>query len=141
MTKNIQAPLRFKKLWLGIGWSFVTLVIVLSLIPPFPIIQTPGYGDKVEHLFAYFVLMGWFAQIYHSPQQRLHYLIGFLLLGIGLEILQGFGGVRHADWLDILANTIGVCSAWYVTKNRLANLLVYIESFISQFTYLDKDKS
>jgi VanZ family protein len=127
MKENFFAELQLKKLWLMIGWSLVIAVVVMSLIPPLSIIQTSGHGDKVGHVIAYFVLMGWFAQIYHSPQQRFRYLIGFLLLGIGLEILQGFGGIRRADWLDIFANSIGVFLAWYLTKNRFANLLVYVE--------------
>jgi len=120
--------LKFKKLWIGIGWSLVLGVIVLSLIPPPSIAQTPEHGDKVTHIFAYFILMGWFAQIYHSSQQRLFYMLGFLLLGIGLEILQGFGGIRRADWLDILANSLGILLAWYLTKNRFFNLLSFIEN-------------
>jgi hypothetical protein len=67
----------------------------------------------------YFVLMGWFAQIYHVPRLRLYYIIGFILLGRLLEILQGLGGIRQMDWIDMLANSIGVLVAWQLTKNRL----------------------
>ncbi|OQY52703.1 MAG: hypothetical protein B6247_16455, partial [Candidatus Parabeggiatoa sp. nov. 2] len=77
-----MSSLRFKKLWLTIGWSLVIAVIALSLMPPPPpMISSFDFGDKIGHFIAYFVLMGWFAQIYHAPRQRLYCMIGFLLLG------------------------------------------------------------
>ena len=126
MPENMLISLRFRRIWLGIGWSLVMIVIILSLIPAPAITQTFRYVDKISHMFSYFVLMGWFAQIYHSSRQRLYYLIGFVLLGMGLEILQDFGGIRHADWLDACANSIGVILAWYLTKNQGGNLLNYM---------------
>ncbi len=121
MKENLSFPKRFKKIWLGIGWSLVIAVIVLSLIPPPPMMQTVDYGDKIEHIFAYFVLMWWFTQIYHTPRQRLQYMIGFLLLGAGLEILQGLGGIRQADWVDMVANSVGVLLAWQLTNKQYKN--------------------
>ncbi len=131
MLENILPSLRFKKLWLIIGWSLVLLVIGLTLMsspPPLPSIE---YNDKIGHILAYFVLMGWFAQLYHAPKQRLTYLIGFLLLGGTLEILQSLGGVRHGEWADMLANSTGVLLAWYLTKTRLAYTLAYVEQKLS----------
>jgi len=135
-------PLHFRKLWLGVGWGLVIGVILLSLMPPPPFPEIDDsflsflfasplpHSDKLEHLVAYFILMGWFAQIYHTPRHRLSYLIGFILLGILLEILQGLGGVRTADWTDGMANSLGVGLAWQATQNRLRYLLVHLESFI-----------
>jgi len=123
--KKALSPLRFEKFWISIGLSLVLLVILLSLTSlPMPSVN---YGDKAGHVLAYFVLMGWFAQIYHAPQSRFYYMIGFLLLGGLLEILQGLSGTRFAEWSDMLANTIGVLLAWQLTKNRFAYALVYVE--------------
>ncbi len=121
-----MSSLRFKKLWLTIGWSLVIAVIALSLMPP-PTLPPINHLDKLEHFIAYFVLMGWFAQIYHTPRQRLYCMIGFLLLGGLLEVLQGLGETRQADWADALANSIGVLVAWQLTKTRLAYVLTYFE--------------
>jgi VanZ family protein len=115
--ENLSFPKRFKKIWLNIGWSLVIAVIVLSLIPA-PMIQTVDNGDKVEHIIAYFVLMLWFAQIYHTPRQRIQCMIGFLLLGAVLEILQGLSGIRQADWVDMVANSVGVVLAWQLTNKQ-----------------------
>jgi VanZ family protein len=126
MMKNLP-PLRFKKLWLGMGFSLVLAVIALSLMSLPPTMPSIDYGDKIGHVLAYFVLMGWFAQIYHAPQSRLFYLIAFLLLGGLLEIFQGLSGTRYGEWSDMLANSIGVLLAWQLTKNRFAYVFVYVE--------------
>jgi VanZ family protein len=125
----MKQGLRYKTLWLSIGISLVVTVILLSLMAPPKDMMEVLPSDKLGHFVAYFVLMGWFAQIYHTNKQRWLYLIGFLILGLSLEILQGLGGVRHADWVDMLANSAGVVSAFLLTKTRLAYILVYIESF------------
>ncbi|EDN66379.1 VanZ like protein [Beggiatoa sp. PS] len=102
-------------------------VFILSLIPPPETMQALDSGDKVGHLLAYFVLMGWFAQIYHTPRQRFYLMIGFLLQGILLEILQDFNPMRQMDWQDVIANSIGILLAWQLTKGRLAHVLAYFE--------------
>jgi VanZ family protein len=132
MLETILPTLRFKKFWLIIGWSLILVVIGLSLMssPP-PVIPSIDYGDKFAHLLAYFVLMGWFAQLYHAPQQRLTYLIGFILLGGALEILQSLGGVRQGEWADMIADSTGVLLAWQFTKSRLAYILAYVEEKFS----------
>ena len=139
------STLCFKKLWLAIGWSLVGFVIFLSLASPPSssnlentflnfLIKLP-YIDKVGHLIAYFILMGWFAQIYQTPRQRISYLVGFILLGILLEILQGLGGIRTADWTDELANSFGVLLAWQVTKKHFNEILFNLEHiFLREFS-------
>lgn len=131
MLENILPILRFKKLWLIVGWSLVLVVIGLSLTSSPPPVPSINYGDKLAHLFAYFVLMGWFAQLYHAPKQRLTYLIGFILLGGMLEILQDLGGIREGDWVDMVANSTGVLLAWQLTKNRMAYALAFVEQKLS----------
>ncbi|MDY6992125.1 MAG: hypothetical protein SVR94_05890 [Pseudomonadota bacterium] len=124
--------LRLRLLWLSLGWGLVLIVIRLSLMPPTPATQSLfsiPYGDKLAHFLIYFLLMGWFMQIYHTARQRLSYMIGFITLGIILELLQDTGGVRHGDWRDAIANSVGVLCAWQLTKKRFADLLLTLEQF------------
>lgn len=139
---NLSPPLRLVKLWLSLGWLWIIMVIIFSLTPsPHPeesvfllFFYLPygdklaQYGDKLAHFIAYFVLMGWFSQIYHTNYHRRLYMISFLLLGISLEILQGLGGIRSADWQDVVANSIGIFLAWQLAKTNLAYILVYLEA-------------
>jgi glycopeptide antibiotics resistance protein len=129
--KNQVPLLHFKKWWLGIGWFLVIVVIALSLMPPTPtgdsLFEIP-YADKIVHFFTYFILMGWFAQIYHVPSIRWRLAISWLFLGIGLEILQSMSGVRHGDVTDIIANSLGILLSWLLaSKTHFAYLLVELE--------------
>jgi VanZ family protein len=145
MTTNLLPSLQYKTLWLSLGWTLVIGVIIASQAPAPPLVTESLFSflpyilpdgilhvDKIEHFTAYFVLMGWFAQIYHQPRIRIRYMIGFILLGIVMEILQGLGGMREADWRDALANTVGIWFAWQVTKTRLAYVLVKIEGYLGR---------
>ncbi|MDM8567509.1 VanZ family protein [Candidatus Halobeggiatoa sp. HSG11] len=105
----------------------VITIIILSLISSQPITPKIEHIDKVEHLIAYFSLMAWFAQIYHTSKQRLYCILFFVLLGIGLEILQSLTSTRQASWLDLIANITGILLAWQVTKGKLAYILTFLE--------------
>ncbi len=95
-----------------IGWLLVLGLIVLSLIqlPPTP--QVIPNSDKLLHLSTYFGLSYWFLHTYHK--YPLQVIIGFILLGLGLEILQFTTPFRFFEWLDLLMNTTGVLLAFVV---------------------------
>jgi VanZ family protein len=113
---------RSKILGFIIGWGIVLSISILSLIPPIDTgIETISHIDKFEHLTAYFVMMFWFCQLYPTPQQRLICLIGFLAMGLGLEFLQSFTSTRHTDGFDMIANAIGVFSAWFISQQYLSH--------------------
>ncbi|OQW94075.1 MAG: hypothetical protein BWK79_07765 [Beggiatoa sp. IS2] len=125
----INAPLRYTKWWLAIGIILIIGLVIASLIPlPKMITTLPHNSDKLEHFIAYFILMGWFVQIYRLPTQKLRLIAYFILLGLLLEVLQGLSGIRHADWTDVVANSLGVLLAWQAGKTRFSYLFSYIES-------------
>ena len=86
----------------------VAAIVWLSLTPSPPRVRIDG-GDKLGHLFAYGVLMFWFAQLY---ARRLGYAAGFIAMGVALEVLQRGLGYRSLEALDMLANTAGVLLGW-----------------------------
>jgi VanZ family protein len=101
-------PLRFPKLWSLLGWLFVVSVIVGSLIPG-PALEAVAVdvNDKVMHASAYFVLMVWFAGFYTRTAYPLIAAV-LLVLGIGLDLLQGLTETRTFDWYDVAMNSAGV---------------------------------
>ena len=101
-------PLRFPKLWSLLGWLLVVLVIVGSLIPG-PALEAVAVdvNDKVMHASTYFVLMVWFAGFYARTVYPLIAAV-LLVLGIGLDLLQGLTETRTFDWYDIAMNGAGV---------------------------------
>ena len=125
--------LRYFNLWLSIGWLMVLLICYFSLTPNPPDFNIEfEYLDKLEHFISYFILMVWFAQLYKTFNTRLFYVVFFVCLGVILEILQGLGGVRFFEYSDMLANTLGVVFAWFITKTRLDNILLVFERMIGK---------
>ncbi len=81
--------LRWTALWLSIAWLLVAAVIVLSLVrlgarPP------TAHSDKFGHILAYTTLMFWFGQIYSQARTRLFIAVALALMGVALEIAQGY---------------------------------------------------
>ncbi|MCC6531997.1 MAG: VanZ family protein [Burkholderiales bacterium] len=101
------APLRYRGLWLALGWVFVACVIYLSLTANPPRIPIPNAYD-IGHLLSYFWLMIWFAQIHRRRGQRLAIAAMLCALGIALEFIQGMTGYRMFDYADMTLDVAGV---------------------------------
>jgi VanZ family protein len=99
--------LRHPWVWLGLGWLFVALAIIASLIPGQKLPET-HVSDKFEHSVAYALLTLWFTGIY--PKTSYWKVgIGMFALGVAIEFAQGampFG--RQADLRDVGANALGI---------------------------------
>lgn len=120
--------LRLTWLWFGVGWLLVAIVIWLSLTAAPPPISADFEGaDKIGHWLAYFVLAGWFVQLYHSWRPRLLYGVLFLALAIGLEFVQEWGGVRAFEIRDMIAGALGVFMGLALGLTPFADALHAIE--------------
>jgi len=104
--------LSYKLFWLTLGWLFIVIILYLSLTPHPPEPLKFNGVDKVEHLLAYATLMAWFSQLQICRRQRCRNAILLILMGVGVEFLQGLGGVRQFEYADMLANTSGVLLGW-----------------------------
>lgn len=110
LARSKVLPLRFPRLWLGLGWLFVSLALFVCLAPE----SAPGLGelftvnDKVEHATGYMLLTVWFAGMY--PRSRYPWIaIALFAMGVMVEFLQGWMSLgRNRDAFDVLANTIGI---------------------------------
>ena len=92
------------------------------------------YGDKIAHFAGYALLFLWFAQIYKRSAQ-LKPAIELVVLGIAVEIAQGFTAYRSFEYADMLANTTGVIMGWLIAATPAASLLYLFEKHF----YLKKD--
>ncbi len=120
-------PLRFRRLWLGLWWLAIVSTIVVCLIPPPPLALPPN-SDKVEHFLAYFLLASAAVQIYRTGAALLWAGAGLVLLGVGIEFLQGaLTTNRMADPMDALANTTGVIAGMAVVFTPLRDLLIRLK--------------
>jgi len=78
----------------------------MSLIPLPELPLLPG-TDKAHHLFAYGVLV--FPVALHRPRGWLYIAVGFIAWSGVIELVQPYVN-RYAEWLDLLANSVGVFS-------------------------------
>jgi len=128
LSVRAYPDLKLRFLWLSIGYALVVLVVFLSLTSnPVDTGLSFPYEDKVHHAFAYFVLMFWFAQIYHDKFQRYMIAIIFIIMGLTLEYLQSFDPKRMAEFGDMVANTTGVVLGLSLTITNAKNVLLKIE--------------
>ena len=98
---------------LRVGFALaVAAVVWASLMPPAALPQM-SLDDKLQHLASYALvaLLGGaaFAEGPGALAGALAVAIGLTVLGLGLEVAQGWVPGRHADPLDGLANAAG---AW-----------------------------
>jgi VanZ family protein len=103
--------MRYRGLWLALGWSLVAAIVWLSLTPSPPKLDIT-LGDKLGHFAAYGTLMFWFCQLYARHATRVAYATGFVGMGIALEFIQGATGYRSFELLDMGANALGVAIGW-----------------------------
>ncbi len=117
---------KLKKTSLLIGYALVAALIYICLTPNPPDTSAVNFGDKIAHFAGYALLFLWFAQIYQrSAQLKLALLL--VLLGVSIEIAQGFTGYRAFEYADMLANSVGVAIGWVVAATPAASLLLMIE--------------
>ncbi len=121
----MRQALRWFKWWRAIGWLLVALLIYLSLTPN-PIDIDMDEGDKIGHAFGYMGVMLWFVQLYER-RRHVWWGIGFVALGIALEYLQGWTGYRNFEYLDMVADAVGVVGGWLLGGTALARLLLGLE--------------
>lgn len=92
-------------------YAALLTVLVLSLLP----VGHPDFSpnDKVNHFFAYLVLMllGFLA---HQKPART--ALKVVLFGVLIELLQGLTGYRLFSLLDIVANSSGVLAGYILVR-------------------------
>jgi VanZ family protein len=126
----VEGPkLRYAWLWWVIGYVLVAWTINDSLEA-----HPPDFGpitsDKVLHFTGYFLLTTWFGGVARSSR---YWLVGLGLAALGgsMEILQGLmHNGRTADWLDMLANTLGICSGLLVAWLGLGRWMIWVERLL-----------
>ena len=124
--------MHYRGFWLLLGWLYVLLILYASL-SRMPDIEMPfDNTDKLIHFLMYFILVGWFVQLYRCRSQRIIISGSAILLGIIIEFLQGLTAYRSFDMLDALANSIGAISAFLLAGSSLALLLPRFDNWLYQ---------
>jgi VanZ family protein len=91
-------------------WLTLSLVALLSLLA-IPGKQVFQWQDKLSHLVVYMLLF-WLLLLAYGKRWSLISLGILLVFFSGLiEVAQSFTGYRQAEWLDLLANMVGILVA------------------------------
>jgi hypothetical protein len=90
-------------------WALLLVIVVLSLLPGDRLPSVFAWWDKAQHALGFAVLTGLGLFAYTRARWRLP--VGLLLLGGAIELAQGASGWRHGDWLDLLADAVGILGA------------------------------
>lgn len=118
--------MRWRPLWLALGWALVGTIVWLSLTTS-PVQIDVAQGDKLGHLAGYGTLMFWFAQLHERRDVRAAYAGGFALMGVALEFAQGALGYRTFEGFDMLANATGVLLGWALALATGARVFEFAE--------------
>ena len=121
--------MRYPRLWAIAGWLMVCAIVWLSVTPSPP---DPGFenADKLEHVLAYGVLTFWFCQLHASARVQVAVALGFIAMGVGLELVQGALAYRTYDGYDMLANAVGVAAGWAAARVAGPNVFARVERLI-----------
>lgn len=114
-----------RKVWLALGWLWVAVIFYLSLAPHPPEPVHFWNVDKLEHALAYAWVMLWFCQLAYT---RARLAAVFVAMGVVIEFLQGMTGYRYFEYADMLANSTGVLSGWWLASRSAGRILVWIEA-------------
>ncbi len=124
----MNPDLKLRSFWLVVAYGLVALVVYLSLTSnPVKTGLSFLYQDKFFHALAYFVLMFWFSQIYHTNIKRNIIAIILIAVGVTLEFLQSLNPLRFYEFADMLANSTGVVLAYFLTLTNAKNYLLKFE--------------
>lgn len=119
--------MQYPRLWLGLGWALVALVVILSLLPGKTLHDFDFLvSDKVQHALAYATVMVWFAGIYQRSSYR-WIVPGLVVMGVAIEFLQQKYFHRHFEVRDMLANTAGVLAGLVIGRYVLGGWCARVE--------------
>ncbi|WP_261857151.1 VanZ family protein [Photobacterium sanguinicancri] len=101
----MQLLLNFiRRHWLIIAALNLALITVLSLTPLAELPTVPG-TDKTHHFIAYGALI--FSVALRRPKHWLWIVVLFFCWSGAIELLQPYVN-RYGEWLDLLANGLGL---------------------------------
>ena len=132
MRTDEPLRLRWRALWLALGWALAAAIVWLSLTPSPPTIDVEQ-GDKLGHLAAYCSLMFWFCQLYPTRGARIGYALGFVAMGIAIEFVQRATGYRSFELWDMVADGTGVLIGWLLAALAGHGLPARLEAAISRW--------
>lgn len=92
--------------WTASFWALVLVTLWLSLVPVNQLPSALHFWDKAEHALGFAALAVLGLQAYRQHGRRV--ILGLMVLGIAIECLQELTGWRQGDWVDWVADCVGI---------------------------------
>ena len=105
-----------QKHWIHLTIIILVSIATLSLWPAAHLPIVPG-TDKTHHFIAYGSLM--FPTALKKPKYILTIAISFIIFSGAIELIQPYVN-RYGEWLDMVANTLGIICGWLLAKITLS---------------------
>ncbi|PCH94912.1 MAG: hypothetical protein COB83_10200 [Gammaproteobacteria bacterium] len=104
--------LGIKKYWFHITLILLISIATLSLWPVAYLPNVPG-TDKTHHFIAYAALI--FPTALKQPKNIVMITLGFIAFSGTIELIQPFVN-RYGEWLDMVANIVGLFCGWLLAQ-------------------------
>ena len=102
-----------KRFWQYAAWLSVLTILVLCTIPS-PQIVNVSHADKIQHFIAFAGVAFVFRLAY--PQNIFKAYFAAFVLGVIVELVQAMIPWRSAEWLDLLADSVGIIACVLVVE-------------------------
>ncbi len=103
--------LRYARRWQVAGIVLLVTVLALALIPPDWLWRNDRHpsvvSDKWLHGFTFMVLAIWYSGQY-AQQSYWRLIAGLAAFGLLIELTQRMLTYRTAEWMDLIADLIGI---------------------------------
>lgn len=127
MTSETVSSLRYPPFWKSLACVMLATVVALTLMPS-PRVMLLSW-DKAQHCITYAVLLWTFLQAWEG-RYAVRWGVAFIVTGVGLEIAQGFMGLRFMEYSDMIANSLGVLIGYAVWRTPLGQVFLRIEAIV-----------
>ena len=84
------------------------VVFILATVNNDHITLNSNYADKIKHISAFFMLSLLLNRSSSTIEHRLRNMLALLFFGFMIEVAQYFIPSRDSDWMDILADFVGI---------------------------------
>ncbi|MDD2917788.1 VanZ family protein [Rhodoferax sp.] len=105
--------------WRAAFWALVLATLWLSLMPAERLPPAFHFWDKAQHALG-FAALAWFGLAGYARQTR-RVVLGLVMFGIAIEVMQHLSGWRHGDWLDWVADCAGLLIGYAALRAVTAN--------------------
>jgi VanZ family protein len=129
-------PLRYSLRWRTASGLILMAVLALTMMPAVwlwpdrdQVVRLFDSFDKLAHAVVFAILAIWFAGQYRKASYW-RIALGLLAFGVFIELCQRLVGYRTAEWLDVVADGVGIVIGLSVSLVGLGGWALRVETWL-----------